>query len=139
MAETDIVDPDMVAPLLRKMRSPLAGVAADALERQAAEIARITARVAELEEPWRPIDDEARNGQPWLIQTAGDRVFKAQWIEGICEDGNGHGVGAWVAVDEDVRPSCWTDCICWDSNEDEVPSDPPVKYAPLPPAPDTKE
>lgn len=84
---------------------------------------------------WRPIDDEARNGAEWAIQTAIGRVFKAQWLPFIVVNDRGEDVGAWVACDEDVRPPCWTDCICWASNEDDVASDPPVMYAPLPPAP----
>jgi len=39
---------------------------------------------------------------------------------------------AWHACDEDQHPSCWTDGICWSANADRKPSDPPVKWRPLP-------
>lgn len=106
-------------------------IAAVAKTREA-EIARLRAG------GWRPIDDEARNGEPWLIQTARERIFKAKWARDICVDEDGENVDAWAATAEDFHPPCWTDGVCWASNEDGVPSDPPVMYAPLPPT-DTTE
>lgn len=46
-------------------------------------------------------------------------------------------LGAWVASNEGEHPVSWTDGICWGSNDQEMPSDPPVAWMhlPLPPPP----
>ncbi len=68
-----------------------------------------------------------------LVQTAGGCVFKAHLSPGAAEDENGP-CDAWCAAYEGVHPKCWTDGICWASNEDEEPSDPPVRWRAAPPA-----
>jgi hypothetical protein len=40
---------------------------------------------------------------------------------------------AWQAHVEGNHPACWTDGVCWASNEDNEPSDPPKWWAPMPP------
>jgi len=46
-------------------------------------------------------------------------------------------LGAWVASNEGEHPVSWTDGACWGSNDQEMPSDPPVAWMhlPLPPPP----
>lgn len=44
-------------------------------------------------------------------------------------------VNAWVAADDQPYPDDWTDAACWKSNADEEPSDQPVQWMSLPPAP----
>lgn len=59
--------------------------------------------------------------EPVVVRTAAGRVFAAYV---------GHN-GVWSAADLVVRPPCWTDGICWQSNEDGEPSDPVVAWWPM--------
>lgn len=45
-------------------------------------------------------------------------------------DMDGNDVGGWVAVVDGEHPECWTDGVCWASNEMEVESDQPVAWRP---------
>ena len=41
--------------------------------------------------------------------------------------------GGWAFVTEQEPPDCWTDGVCWDSNEDGVSSVQPTRWKRLPP------
>lgn len=75
-----------------------------------AEVEVLTSRVAELENPWRPIDDEARNGAQWLIVLSDRRRMVGQYA--------GHQ---------------------WRANGCHYDGDQVVAYATLPPAPETED
>jgi len=70
--------------------------------------------------PWREIDDEARNGQLWLISGfVEDNPEKGRWVV----------IGRW-----------WPEHGCWTSEEDEPEGwepefYPPTLYAPIPELP----
>jgi hypothetical protein len=122
-AARDMIDGETKA--IERLAAALAERDAE-IERQAAEIARLKAG------EWRAIDDEARNGEPWLIQTARGRIFVAKMTFGVAVNEGGEDCAAWGAVDDDFYPPDWSDGLCWEFNADGEPSDPPVMYAPPP-------
>lgn len=90
---------------VRRLRS--GGCARDqGLTQYCAEAAKFARRVAELESPWRPIDDDARNGAQWLIVLSDRRRMVGQYA--------GHQ---------------------WRANGCHYDGDQVVAYAPIPPAP----
>jgi hypothetical protein len=76
---------------------------------------------------WQPIETYPNDGHPVQVRTRGGYVLKAFLGSCICEGPEGP-VDAWAASIEGDNPPCWTDGICWESNEDEKPSDPPVEW-----------
>ena len=74
--------------------------------------------------------------KPVIVQTMSGCVFRAHYGE-TTEDGDGRDCDTWAAEDEGIHPPCWTDGLCWASNEDGEPSDQPVKW--LLPAPTGEE
>lgn len=55
--------------------------------------------------------------------------FEAEWRDGLMNE-NEEECGGWHAVRGDIPP-CWTDGICWESNDDGFPSVLPDEWAPL--------
>jgi len=87
---------------------------------------------------WKPIET-APSDTPVIVITAEGRIFKAIYKPGVAENEQGS-CGAWCTVEEtDPHPACWTDGMCWASNEDGVPSDAPAGWLPAPPASQTQE
>lgn len=75
---------------------------------------------------WQPISTAPKGGTEIVIITRRRRsVFKAMWLDGVVDVPGEPSSGAWVAVDEDLYPASWTDCVCWASNADGEASDPP--------------
>ena len=71
---------------------------------------------------WQPIDTAPQDGT---------------WIQvRIPNHGsdNEKDCGGWTFMTEQEPPSCWTDGICWDVNEDGVPSAQPTEWKHLPEA-----
>jgi len=79
---------------------------------------------------WRPIATAPYSATPVWIRTDRGHELKAWWEAGGFEDEDG-ACGGWVAVDEDGYPDCWTDGVCWASNDAEVPSDQPAFWRPI--------
>jgi len=69
-----------------------------------------------------PID-----GQTITIKTATGAIVRAFWAGGLM-NGSEEDCGGWHALHEGEHPECWTDGICWESNENEQRSDPPVTW-----------
>lgn len=88
----------------------------------------LRAEVARLREAaeWRPIETY-KGSAPVIVRTERGRVFKAKLVH--FDDVVGWG----TEEEDDPRPSCWTDGVCWQLNEDEEPSDPPTHWKPLSP------
>lgn len=80
---------------------------------------------------WHVMSCAPTDGTPILIETIGGAFLKAHW-DGSFTDGESEPTGAWVAENEH-HPKCWTDGVCWASNEDEEPSDPPKFWQQLSP------
>ena len=108
-----------------------------AVERHIADIGVALACISTLEGEaksasggWRDIASAPRDNSHVIVRTALGRVFSA--FMGTPVVGESGDDLAWTAADEGIHPPCWTDGICWSSNEDEEPSDPPVAWLPIP-------
>jgi len=78
---------------------------------------------------WQPIETAPKDGTCVVMLTRGGSVVRASF-------GNlGDDAWTWIATNDDEHPKCWTDGACWESNEDDEPSDQPVYWMPLPPSP----
>jgi len=95
--------------------------AASRIERQTLEIILLTARVAELEEPWMPIETAPRDGTPVLL-----------WV-GVGMSEPWAQTGRWHNA---LLTNGWAGWV--DTYQDEDLAE-PTHWTPLPPAPDTKE
>lgn len=81
---------------------------------------------------WHDISSAPRDGTPIQAEIPGygqDNVIS--WQSGFY-DSDEQPCGAWVFVEEREPPGCWTDGVCWDVNEDLMPSVKPTKWRPLP-------
>ena len=80
--------------------------------------------------PWRPIATAPRDGTAIQARIPGngeDNVIAWTLIEG--DEGP---IGTWQFVEEQEPPDCWTDGICWGSNDMGQPSARPTHWKPLP-------
>jgi hypothetical protein len=75
---------------------------------------------------WKPIAT-APMRRPVRVKTLEGRVFTAS-RDFEAEGEPGESV-AWRAVDADFAPPCWSDGVCWASNAECLPSDPPMYWA----------
>lgn len=62
-----------------------------------------------------------------FIETAGGYQMEARIIDGFMDEDEDDVCG-WVAVNEGDCPECWHNDVCWKSNADMNPSDPPIKW-----------
>lgn len=83
---------------------------------------------------WQPIETAPRDGTAILVKTVGDHYLEAYWGDSLMNKAE-HFCSGWFANKEDNHPACWTDGVCWESNADEEPSDPPILWTPLPEPP----
>lgn len=77
-----------------------------------------------------PIDTAPLDGTPVEVKTAGGFTFKAAFQDHGFMNELEEECGCWVAEGEG-EPECWTDGVCWESNADERPSDPPIGWCNL--------
>lgn len=84
---------------------------------------------------WEPIETAPRDNKTAIIVlTETGRIFKATYR--FCVSENEHGeCDAWCVDEDDPRPDCWTEGLCWAENEDGNPSDQPAYWKPLGPLP----
>ena len=75
-----------------------------------------------------PIKTAPMDGTEITVKTAGGKTFRASWSWGFVVDEDEKDCEAWVAAHKGDHPPCWHDGICWASNEDLKPSDPPVEW-----------
>lgn len=83
---------------------------------------------------WQDISTAPRDGTPVLARIPGhgeDNVIA--WLDGFIGDSGD--CGAWGFVEDQEAPDCWTDGVCWDTNEDGKPSARPTHWMPLPEPP----
>ncbi len=85
---------------------------------------------------WQPIEPAPVNTRVHIRTLDGAEFDAVRDFDG--EDEGGNAVVAWREADEGTAPECWSDGVCWAVNEDEMRSDPPVSWMPLPPAPEMK-
>lgn len=79
---------------------------------------------------WQNIESAPMDGRDIAILTAGGFEMLARWEPFGFINADGGDVGSWVASEEGKHPPCWTDGACWESNENEVPSDQPIMWKP---------
>ena len=77
---------------------------------------------------WQEIETAPRDGTPIQAEIPGhgrDNIIA--WQVDAFEGENGS-CGGWAVVSDQEPPDCWTDGVCWASNEDEVPSVQPTRW-----------
>ena len=52
------------------------------------------------------------------------------WVQGFANT-NGEKCGAWAFMLDQEPPPCWTDGVCWSSNENGEESIAPIEWKPL--------
>ena len=80
---------------------------------------------------WQPIETAPRDGtaiQADIPPHGSDYVIA--WVPGYL-DSDERECCAWVIVEDQEPPPCWTDGVCWESNEDGQPSAKPTRWKPL--------
>jgi len=81
---------------------------------------------------WQPI--ETAPDCDVIIECEDGSIFLAHnhcYVEGLHAP-----VKVWCAAREGIHPKCWTEGACWDANDDGEPSTKPIRWLPLPPAPE---
>lgn len=78
-----------------------------------------------------PIETAPRDGTEIQTRIPGhgeDNIIA--WFSDVFEDEDGP-CSAWMFTREQEPPDCWTDGVCWPSNEDGLPSIQPTHWKPL--------
>jgi hypothetical protein len=89
---------------------------------------------------WRDMDAAPKDGTRVLLLLESGGIIAGEWVENAGVTSDETLCGMWGAADEEIWPTSWTDGLCWASNADEVSSDQPVAWSPLPlPAAPTPE
>jgi|GEM_PF-2322679 len=82
---------------------------------------------------WRSMDTAPKDGAAFQCEIPGEGSdFVVQWIHGL--EGKDGPCGGWSIASEQEPPACWTDGICWETNEDGLPSKQPMRWKPPAPA-----
>jgi hypothetical protein len=76
---------------------------------------------------WENIRTAPRNETPVRVRTADGFELVARFIQGFISEDE-EDCGGWVAEEDGVHPDDWCDGVCWSSNSDGNPSDPPVAW-----------
>lgn len=79
---------------------------------------------------WQPIETAPKDGTFIRIKFADGKTIRAAFEGGLL-DTDWKDCGGWMAPDDDA-PTCWTDGICWEVNEDDIKSKEPTHWMPLP-------
>lgn len=76
---------------------------------------------------WQGIGSAPRDGSTFFAETFDGFRLLVRWEWGFINSDE-EDCGSWVAAIEDVHPEDWTDGVCWESNEDGIHSDPPLRW-----------
>lgn len=85
---------------------------------------------------WCTIDSAPKDGTEVIVRVPGHGDYRVRWQAGFYGEDGGGGA-TWVCFD-DRAPVCWTDGVCWQTNEDDKPSKKPKYWRPISP-PSVKE
>ncbi|KAB2918508.1 MAG: hypothetical protein F9K29_08045 [Hyphomicrobiaceae bacterium] len=80
---------------------------------------------------WQSMETAPRDGTAIQAEIPGhgsDNIIA--WMSGFA-DINGDDCSCWVFVEDQEPPSCWTDGVCWERNEDGERSVQPTRWKPL--------
>lgn len=80
-----------------------------------------------------PFDQAPRDGtwiQALIPGHGSDNVIA--WCEGAFMNDAEESCGGWSFMTDQEPPDCWTDGVCWTSNDCGVPSMLPTAFKPLP-------
>lgn len=80
---------------------------------------------------WQPIETAPRDGtwiQARIPGHGSDNVIA--WVGGLLND-KGEERGGWGYMEDGEPPDDWTDGVCWETNEDGLPSTNPTHWKPL--------
>lgn len=78
---------------------------------------------------WKPISTAPMDGTRVRLRTMGGFELVGFFTGGFVNSGE-QDCGCWQAAEEGKHPKCWTDGVCWASNDECLPSDPPTEWAP---------
>lgn len=81
---------------------------------------------------WQDISTAPRDGTAIQAEIPGngsDNIIA--WWDGFLTT-DGEDCSCWVFVEDQEPPDCWNDGVCWEVNEDGVPSVKPTRWKPLP-------
>lgn len=83
---------------------------------------------------WRPIETAPKDGREIQAKIPGNGEHNviAWQVEAFYNAAN-RPCGGWAFTTHQEPPDCWTDGVCWATNEDGVPSVQPTAWMPLPP------
>ena len=77
---------------------------------------------------WQPIESAPKDGTPIQVKIPGhgsDNLIR--WSEGFMDE-HENPCGCWEWAGDNEPPECWTDGVCWASNEDHVASVQPTEW-----------
>lgn len=77
---------------------------------------------------WKMMDTAPMDGTAIQARIPGhgeDNIIA--WLDHYVDE-NGEFCGAWTFVEDQEPPDCWTDGVCWTSNEDGKPSVHPTHW-----------
>jgi hypothetical protein len=80
---------------------------------------------------WRPMATAPRDGTPIQATIPGhgsDNIIA--WMDGFL-NADEQDCCSWVFVEDQEPPPCWTDGVCWESNENDEPSVQPTAWKPI--------
>lgn len=83
---------------------------------------------------WQGMDSAPRDGTDIQAEIPGngkDNVIA--WQSEVFFSGPNDYASAWAFTTDQEPPECWTDGVCWEVNEDGVPSVQPTRWKHLPP------
>lgn len=79
---------------------------------------------------WQPIETAPKDGTPIQAKIPGHGADNLIAFVGGLIDKDGRDRSAWQFVTDQEPPDDWTDGVCWDVNEDGVPSTKPTHWKP---------
>lgn len=77
---------------------------------------------------WRPIGTAPCDGTKFQVRMPGYGEKNLVLWRGGLLTANGEDTSGWHYVAGDREPSCWSDGVCWDQNEDGQPSIQPTEW-----------